>query len=59
MGMQTRELMDLIEDDPCPLCGCTEWVVEGDNNENWLLCTGCQGFRRMYEYEEYTIDGNT
>jgi hypothetical protein len=37
-------VLDIIEDGPCPRCGSTAWIVDGDGaGRYWLLCVGKDG----------------
>jgi ssDNA-binding Zn-finger/Zn-ribbon topoisomerase 1 len=46
MGDDTPEkieikLVDQVSDEPCPKCGSTLWIVDGDGGDRfWLLCLG-------------------
>jgi len=36
------KILDTLTSDPCPKCGCTGWIIDGNPPEKkyWLLCLG-------------------
>jgi hypothetical protein len=38
------QVLEWLDGDPCPVCGCTAWIIDGDGyGKFWLLCGGMAG----------------
>jgi len=39
--MKVVKPFDMLDGTPCPQCGSTQWIVDGDGKDHWwLLCAG-------------------